>query len=200
MNVPETFFSVEEELFLFFASCLCGVFIGAYYDIFRAFRMLVPHKSVLVIIEDLVFLGSYGIFLSAFANAAARGELRFYYIIGNAIGAALYFFTIGTFVMRTLGKLLCFLKKIAGIILTPLKSLYALLYRKAAAKFVGSSKIFVKLYKKLKFLLQRMPIMLYNKMESKMRKNVKKVGKKKTNGKKSRKAENKKAKVQKRNV
>lgn len=195
MNVPETFFSVEEEIFLFFASCLCGAFIGAYYDIFRAFRLLVPHKGVFVIIEDLIFLGSYAIFLSAFANVAARGELRFYYIIGNVIGAALYFFTIGTFVIRTLGKLLCAVKKFAGIIFTPIKSLYALLYRKAAAKFVGCSKIFIKSYKKLKILLQRKPVMLYNKMESKMRRNVKKVGKKKTGGKKIRKAENKKAEV-----
>lgn len=195
MNVPETFFSVEEELFLFLMSCLCGVFIGAYYDIFRAFRLLIPHKGVFIIIEDLIFLGSYAIFLSAFANVAARGELRVYYIIGNVLGATLYFFTLGTFVIRTIGNLLCVLKKLADIILTPLKSLYALLYRKAAAKFVRCSKFFVKIYKKLKTLLQRKPIMLYNKMESKMRGNVKKVGKKKTSGKKIRKAENKKAEV-----
>ncbi len=194
MNVPETFFSIEEELFLFFASCLCGAFIGAYYDVFRAFRLLVPHKGVFVIIEDIVFLGSYAVFLSSFANVCARGELRVYYIIGNVLGAALYFFTVGTFVMRTLEKLLCGLKKFVGIILTPIKSLYALLYRKAAAKFVGCSKFFVKTYKKLKILLQRTPVLLYNKMESKMRRNVKKVGKKKTVGKKIRKAENKKAK------
>lgn len=195
MNVPETFFSVEEELFLFLTSCLCGAFIGAYYDVFRAFRLLVPHKSAFIIIEDLIFLGSYAIFLSAFANVAARGELRVYYIIGNVLGATLYFFTVGTFVIRTVGKLLTALKKIAAVILIPIKSLYVLLYRKAAAKFVGSSKIFVKLYKKLKILLQRKHVMLYNKMESKIRRNVKKVGKKKTNGKKFRNAENKKAEV-----
>ena len=74
MNVPETFFTVHEELILFGLSCLFGAALGVCYDVFRALRLIVPHNFVLVMAEDIVFFIGYCIFLSAFTAAAARGE------------------------------------------------------------------------------------------------------------------------------
>lgn len=119
MNVPETFFTIHEELILFFLSCAAGIVLGILYDIFRVLRILIPHHNFFVILEDIIYLSFYGIFLSAFASAQARGELRIYFIIGNILGFALYYFTLGSIVVRIFKKLL-----------SPFKHLYDLFRKK----------------------------------------------------------------------
>ena len=178
MSVPETFFTVNEELSLFLLSCLFGVLIGVCYDVFRTLRLIFPHNSVLVLIEDIVFLIGYTIFLSAFSSSAARGELRFYYVIGNSLGFALYIITVGRFVVATINKLFYALKKIFFVIFFPFRSVYAFLCKKFRAKFVGSSKVIVNTIKKMKILLPSRPNLMYNKKEKTKRKSVKNVDKK----------------------
>ncbi len=58
MRVPETFFSVSEELVLFGISCLAGAVIGVFYDVFRVIRIIFPHNAVLVTIEDIITIVS----------------------------------------------------------------------------------------------------------------------------------------------
>ena len=123
MNVPETFFTISEELRLFFLSCAAGAVFGIYYDFFRTLRLTVPHHSFFVLIEDVIFLMTYGIFLSSFASAEARGELRGYYVLGGIIGFTLYYFTIGKFVMGFMRKILGLLKGLLNILLKPTKKI-----------------------------------------------------------------------------
>lgn len=172
MNVPETFFSVHEELTLFGLSCLFGALLGVVYDIFRTARVLVPHRGWMVFAEDAVFLGFYGIFLSAFASAASRGELRFYFVIGNTAGFILYLATVGSVVIGAMKKLCYLLKKIIRIALWPLRTLYVFISKKAAVKFVGYSEFIVNFIKKCRILLLKSPHLLYNKKESKKKRNV----------------------------
>lgn len=172
MNVPETFFSVHEELTLFGLSCLFGGLLGVVYDVFRTLRVMFPHRGWMVFAEDAVFLGIYGIFLSAFASAASRGELRFYFVIGNAAGFALYLATVGSIVIGTMKKLCYFVKKIIWIISWPLRTFCIFISKKAAPKFVGCSKNTVNFIKKCGILLLKQPYLLYNKRESKKKGNV----------------------------
>ena len=178
MNVPETFFTVHEELILFGLSCLFGAALGVCYDVFRALRLIVPHNFVLVMAEDIVFFIGYCIFLSAFTAAAARGELRVYFIIGNLLGFAIYIITVGSVVIRTLRKLLRLIGKILSFVFYPVNKIFAFLCKKAADKFVGSSKVLAKSVKIAKTPLLKKPHLLYNKIENKKRKSVEKLGKK----------------------
>lgn len=171
MNVPETFFSVNEEIFLFGLSCIFGIIIGICYDVFRTARILFPHNTVLVVIEDVIFMAGYTVFLSSFASVCARGELRFYYAVGNAIGFTIYFFTFGSVIIGTMKKIYFAVRKILKIILCPFRSVYVNLQEKAN-KFVGSSKNSVKRIKKNNSLLLNTTELLYNKRENKKRKNV----------------------------
>lgn len=123
MNVPETFFSVEEELWLFLLSCIAGTVFGVYYDVFRTLRLAVPHHSFFIVLEDIVFLGTYAVFLSAFASAAARGELRAYYVLGGILGFSLYYFTVGKFVIRLMQKITGIIKWICTTVVKPFKFL-----------------------------------------------------------------------------
>jgi len=167
MNIPETFFSVNEELVLFGMSCIMGAVFGVLYDVFRIIRIIFAHNGFLTAIEDILFLGLYGVSLIAFASAAARGELRFYHVLGNFIGFALYFLTLGSIVNSAFRRLFSALKKTISFIMVPFKICFAFLCRKTRAKFVGSSKVAVNCFKKIRFLLLKLPHMLYNKMETK---------------------------------
>lgn len=168
MNVPETFFSIQEELVLFLLSCVAGAFIGVFYDIFRTLRLIIKHNFFFVILEDVLFLSCYAVFLSAFASVQARGELRFYFIIGNALGFTLYFFTLGSFVIRTLKKFF----GLIGRIFSPVKAVYVILCKKVRCKFVENSENLKKRIKKSNSLLPKHRTLLYNRNETKKRKNV----------------------------
>lgn len=178
MNVPETFFSVREELTLFGLSCLAGAVIGLCFDVLRAFRLIFRHGIWLTALEDVAFLALYAVYLSAFASAAARGELRFYHIVGNALGFTLYFFTLGSIVIHILRKIFGALAAVFRAVTAPIRRLYVLLCKKARFKFVGSSKNLIKSIKKINLLLPNRRQLRYNKMENKKRKNVNNVAKK----------------------
>lgn len=178
MSVPETFFSVSEELRLFGLSCAFGAAFGLLFDLFRTARIIFRHNVPLVVIEDIAFLVIYGIFLSAFASAAARGELRFYFAIGNLLGFLLYLSTVGSLVSSAMKKLFFALNKLLCLIFYPIRRSYVFLRKKAELKFVGYSKIIVNHFKKSKILLQKSGCLMYNKKENSKRKNVTSVGKK----------------------
>lgn len=146
MNVPETFFTVGEELRLFFLSCTAGAIFGVYYDVFRTLRLTVTHHGFFIVLEDLIFLGTYTVFLSAFASAQARGELRAYYVLGGILGFTIYYFTVGKVVIRFMQRLIGGIKAVFAIAVKPFKF--------AAHKFVGYSKNIVKSNKNSDTLLQ----------------------------------------------
>ena len=111
-------------------------FSGCITMFFRALRLTIPHHGFFVFLEDVIFLATYAIFLSAFASAEARGELRAYYAFGGILGFTLYHFTIGRFIMRFIKKIIGSVKIIFAIIVKPAKII--------AAKFVGITKNAVK--------------------------------------------------------
>lgn len=178
MTVPETYFTVSEELRLFGLSCLLGAVVGAAYDVLRVIRMTLPHNSFLVAAEDIGFLGLYAVALTAFSNAAARGEMRLYFAVGSVLGFTLYFFTIGRTITATLRKLFSVVGAVFKLILRPVRAVFTLLCKKAKFKFVGNLQIIVKPLKKIKIVLLNRRLLLYNKMANKKRKNVKSVAEK----------------------
>mgnify|MGYP002545496206 CR=1 FL=1 len=78
--IPETYFTVHEQLTLFGASCLLGAALGVIYDAFRALRIALPHNKILVALEDIAFLLIYSVFIISFTSAPARGEFRVLYL------------------------------------------------------------------------------------------------------------------------
>lgn len=178
MTEPQIFFSADEELMLFGASCLAGVIIGVCYDFFRLARIFLPHNSVLTAIEDIVFFVGYSLFLTAFSSEYARGEIRFYFVLGNFIGFVLYFFTIGNMAIRIMRKIQSKISKLLRFIFSPIYASFVCLCKKMMVKFVGIAKVIAKSKKISHFLLINNPDLLYNKTENIKRKNVKSVVKK----------------------
>lgn len=166
MKMADTFFTVSEELRLFGLSCLMGAIVGVAYDVLRVFRIITPHNGFLTAAEDIFFLLLYAISLTAFSEAAARSEMRLYFVIGNAIGYGLYYVTIGSVVMRAVHKLFSLVGALFKLIFRLLKPCCAFLRKKATAEFVRNSKIIVKSIKKAKIVLLNRQHLLYNKMEN----------------------------------
>ncbi|MCR4796303.1 MULTISPECIES: spore cortex biosynthesis protein YabQ [Ruminococcus] len=166
MRITETFFSVSEELRLFGLSCLMGAVVGAAYDVVRVFRLIAAHNGFLTAVEDIFFLMLYAVSLTAFSEAAARSEMRLYFVIGNVIGYALYYVTIGSVVMGTIRKLFSVVGALLRLIFRPFRPCCAFLRKKATAEFVRNSKNIVKPIKKIKIVLLNKQHMLYNKMEN----------------------------------
>ena len=171
MNVPETFFSVSEELWLLMLSGGAGALLGICWDFIRALRLIFPHNKLITAAEDLLFLVLYALFLSLFASGAARGHLRLYYVLGNALGAVLYFLTIGRAVMAML-------RTFIAAVIKPLHIAFVLISKKVCPFFVYSHNLLVISVKKICFLLRNYTKVVYNRTENKKRRNVKRVGEK----------------------
>lgn len=107
----ESFFTVSEQMQLFLISCMFGIPIGVFYDIFRVIRILFPHGTLLTAAEDLLFFIVYSVFIMAFTYAAARAEFRMYYIFGNLTGFALYYFTAGKIITGLFLRISFFIRR-----------------------------------------------------------------------------------------
>lgn len=192
MIVPESYFTITEELEIFGLSCLGGIFMGIIYDVFRLVRITFPHNGILIAAEDILFMGIYVVFLMCFTSAAARGEFRVHYILGNAFGFGIYFFTVGSVTAKALKKLISMIKAVLPFATAPVRGFFVLIYKKAVGKFVGYSKSLPKAKKISRNPLRKICGLLYNNNESNKRKNVTNVAKNKKEKKSKNTEKNKK--------
>ena len=108
--VPETYFTISEELVLFLYSVIFGALLGAIYDFFRALRSVLKHNFAAVFIEDCIFFVIYSVLLMCFAVMFSRSQVRLYYAFGNLLGFALYHFTLGNIILAVIRKIVFVIK------------------------------------------------------------------------------------------
>ena len=126
----ETFFTASTQLEVFLISCGIGVILGLIYDIFRIVRITIPHTDILVAIEDLLLFICYGIFLMCFAFSLMRGQIRFFFVIGNALGFLIWFFTIGNIVVKVAYRIKRYILKFISILTYPIKRFFKFIKKK----------------------------------------------------------------------
>ncbi len=180
MEGLESFFTASQQLKLFMISCLFGIPIGIFFDIFRVIRIIFPHGKLLAALEDIVFFVVYGIFIMCFTSAAARSEFRMYFCIGNLLGFLIYFFTVGNTVVKFLKIIAGLIKKGLGFIFKPLGARVVLIFRKYGSFFSATLQK-RKMNKKISEtpLITERDLLYNNKVHKKnKRKNVKKIEKK----------------------
>lgn len=85
---------------LFLYSIALGFLFGLFYELFRFFRLAVPHRSFAVAVEDFVFFLPVTVIFLMFTYAFSEGEIRWFSVGGMGMGFFLY--------LQTLGKLLLF--------------------------------------------------------------------------------------------
>lgn len=87
------------QLYNLFLSCGFGFLVGAYYDVFRVIRLMLPCRRGAVFFQDVFFFVTFAAATFLFDLTLTGGQLRFYLFIGMGAGFAAYHFTLGRFVM-----------------------------------------------------------------------------------------------------
>ena len=112
------------EVNFLFHSFLMGILITAVYDVFLIFRRLIKHSLLLISLEDLLFwIGcAVGVFYMLYREN--NGILRWFAILGAAVGMFLYKITVSEFVVNImstlLGRIFGILFKILRLLCKPL--------------------------------------------------------------------------------
>ncbi len=119
---------IVQELTFFTHSVLMGLVITFIYDWIRVLRRLFKHGTVLMSVEDLLFWLACGIGVFYMLYRENDGTLRWFAILGAAIGMFFYKLVVRdafTNVMSTcIHKIMWFIFRLLQIVLKPLKSLY----------------------------------------------------------------------------
>lgn len=114
--------SISEQVHLFALSILAGSAAGLLYDVFRILRIALPHPSILVQLEDIMYWVCITLGMFIFMMHALGGELRAYAIFGAFIGAVLYFSTLSLLIMNVSSFIIRVVKRLLAIlVLAPLK-------------------------------------------------------------------------------
>lgn len=165
--------AVNTQTIIFLQSLLLGAALGAVYDLFRIFRVAFPLPAGVIVAEDLLYFVFCGFVSFFFAMTVNFGQVRFFILLGEAMGFLLYYLTLGSLVMRCAQKILDALRwilRLVGKLFLPAVWLFCWLKRRAkriAGKWGQNLK---KAAQKNRKHLQKKRILLYNYF--KMRKSI----------------------------
>lgn len=83
-----------------------GVVLAFGYDFIRIFRRVIPHGVIWIAIEDILFWACCGIITFVVSFWENDGRLRWYTIVGVALGAYLYHNTLSNFWVNLISAIL----------------------------------------------------------------------------------------------
>ncbi len=108
-----------------FVQCLsflaAGAVFGLCYELLRLLRMIFRHPTALVFIEDTLFFAACGLVSFIIALWVGIGYFRVYYIAFEAVGAALYFLTLGRLINYCLRQAVNTAKKLLRFVYRKIK-------------------------------------------------------------------------------
>ena len=96
------------QISVFGYSCILGVGLGALYDLFRIFRMMINHRYIGIFIQDVIYFIIIGVVTFLLVLGMNKGEARFYILAGEGIGWIAYHLTIGELVYRSSEKIVTY--------------------------------------------------------------------------------------------
>ncbi len=124
---------ILREIEFLWHALLLGAVLSFFYDWFLIARRIVPHGTIAVSVEDLLFWAIYAISIFVLLYKENNGALRWFAVAGIFVGMFLYkkifssFLTkyavlIGSFLGRKLGKLFFYMGKPFRILKNKLSS------------------------------------------------------------------------------
>lgn len=157
---------LADQTLSFLHALILGAVLGALYDVFRILRIAVPTKRGVIFAQDVLFFLLCAITTFLFLLTSIDGVVRVFLLIGELLGAVLYYFTLGMLVMKVsktiIGAVKAVLRFLVRYIFAPIWKLFyniiAFLLR--PFRFIGQ--IVKKSLQRLKYRLKVRRIVLYN--------------------------------------
>ena len=134
----------NEQLAIFALSLGLGFLLGVLYDVMRAIRLSVTRSKIVLIICDVLYFILFGLISFLFILALNKGEIRFYIIMGEVIGAFFYYISLGIAVIKITDKAISLLRKF-----------YSLAFKVVSAPFKALGKVFSAIFRKFSKLFKK---------------------------------------------
>lgn len=134
---------VREQLTAFVLTIGAGLLAGFWFDFYRAVRRVLRLEKTGTFLGDLLFSLFLTVFIFGLLLAINYGEVRFYVIMGLALGALIYWRLFSRFGYGTIMFSFRFLQKTFHLLGKSIKAIQSP-FRKASAIVVGSLKRFLR--------------------------------------------------------
>lgn len=102
------YFSLEQQLLTLAQAFGLGVVIGVVYEIFRIWRRFCP-SQIAEFVRDFIFIVGTVLFSSWFYIRTSWGQIRWFYVLAQLLGAVLFHKLIGRFCFEVICKFLAWL-------------------------------------------------------------------------------------------
>ncbi len=156
----------SQQLVIFLTALGIGFLLGVVYDILRAIRLSITKSQKAHIFFDILYFLILTLTSYIFILAANKGEIRFYIIVGELLGLAFYYFSLGIAVIKAtdiaVNLLRQFFKFIFKVISSPFRlafRLFSFLKKKLSVFLKKTEKKSSKIQKKV---LQKAHLYVYN--------------------------------------
>lgn len=127
-DLPDMSQDIVQEVVFFLHSILMGLVITFAYDWILIFRELVAHGRFLMSIEDFIYWFMCGISVFYVLYKENNGVLRWFAVVGAALGMLFYKLTIKyrfiNIMAKCIHKIMWFVFRIIQVMLRPLKCLF----------------------------------------------------------------------------
>ena len=127
-DLPDMSQDIVQEAVFFLHSILMGLVITFAYDWILIFRELVAHGRFLMSIEDFIYWFMCGISVFYVLYKENNGVLRWFAVVGAALGMLFYKLTIKyrfiNIMTKCIHKIMWFVFRIIQVMLRPLKCLF----------------------------------------------------------------------------
>ena len=158
--------SVSAQTMVFIVSVCVGTLLGVLYDVFRITRLAIRSGWAVVIIQDIMYLLACTIVTFIFMLRVNSGEIRFFIVVGEILGAVVYFLTLSILVMRissiTIDAIIRFNIFLRSLILPPMKRVYTKIDIGIDLKGAKVKRMLIKENKLMRIRLKVAQKMLYN--------------------------------------
>ena len=118
---------IYAELAILCSFFLVGIFLAASYDVLRILRGLIPHGTLLINLEDLIYWIYVAVVIFVQLYDKNDGQLRGYVFGGLVAGMVIYAASFGRICVPPVIR---WLQRVRDILLKPVKRVLALLNKK----------------------------------------------------------------------
>ncbi|MCL1867029.1 MAG: spore cortex biosynthesis protein YabQ, partial [Oscillospiraceae bacterium] len=85
---------ISQSLYEIMMFSILGFALATLYEPIRVVRLFVRTNAVAAGIQDFLFLSACGLIVFAYSLEFGTGYFRYFYVLGIAFGAAVYFLTV----------------------------------------------------------------------------------------------------------